>query len=59
MRNRKIFVFFVISTRAVPIVTLAGHHYGLHGAVDQHWNMNEWDTDGNGRLTVDNFPAPA
>lgn len=59
MNTKMLLLPLMMLVLAVTAPALAGHRYGAHGYMDQSWNMTELDTDGNGRLSVEEFTAPA
>lgn len=46
-------VFFFL-----PTLAFASHHHGCHYGKMSSWNMTELDTDGDGRLSFEEFVAP-
>lgn len=42
----------------LPTLVFASHHYGCHYGKMSGWNMTELDTDGDGRLSFEEFVAP-
>lgn len=59
MFSKKFIILLLVSTMAIPTITLAGYHNGGGDYMGQSWNMTDLDTDGNGRLTFDEFTSPS
>ncbi len=59
MLRKKLLTLTLVIIMAVPIIAVAGHHYGGYGCMGKIQGMTDLDTDGNGRLTLDEFTAPA
>ena len=59
MIKKFVIILLMVSAMTIPTITLAGYQHGGYGCMGQNWNMTDLDTDGNGRLTFDEFTAPS
>ena len=58
MTKNKLSLILLITILSLPTLAIAGHHYGCHYGKMNNWNMTELDTDGDGRMSFDEFIAP-
>jgi hypothetical protein len=58
MTINRLTLILLVTLLSLPALAIAGHHYGCHYGKMNNWNMTELDTDGDGRLSFEEFIAP-